>query len=75
MIRKETDRFKKFTNKDIEKGNYNLDILWLKDIFSTQSSNMPDPLSLEDEAAVHLETALDSVKELLVKLRNYNKME
>jgi hypothetical protein len=34
-----------------------------------QSSNFPDPIPLADEVAVNLETALYSVKELLVKLR------
>ncbi|MGI0070181.1 MAG: hypothetical protein ACREAN_08010, partial [Nitrosopumilaceae archaeon] len=70
--RKETERFKKFTKADIEKRDYNLDILWLKDESLEDSSNLPDPIDIASEAVTHLETALDSLNELVVKLGNGN---
>jgi type I restriction enzyme M protein len=71
--RKETERFKKFTNQYIENRDYNLDIFWVKDRSSIDSSNLSSPIDLVEEAAEHLETALISVNKLLVKLGDTNK--
>jgi type I restriction enzyme M protein len=66
--RKETERFKGFTKLEIEKRDYNLDIFWLKDKFSVNYSDLPDPINLAYETSEHLETALKSVKELIARL-------
>ena len=70
--RKETERFKKFTISQIEKRNYNLDILWLKDDSLDDNTDLPDPEELASDALTNLETALDSLNELVVKLGNNN---
>lgn len=73
--RKETERFKKFTKSDIDKRDYNLDFPpWIKDDSLEDSSNLPDPQDLASEAVTHLETAVDSLNELVAKLSNDNKM-
>jgi type I restriction enzyme M protein len=68
--KEETERFKKFTKQDIEERNYNLDIFWLKDRSSIDSSNLPDPMELAGEAITHVQTALDSLEGLIIKLTN-----
>ncbi|AJZ76191.1 type I restriction-modification system subunit M [Candidatus Nitrosotenuis cloacae] len=70
--RKGSDRFKKVTKSEIEKRDYNLDISWLKDKSLEDSSNLPDPQDLASEAVTQLETAMDSLNELIVKLGNGN---
>ncbi len=66
--RTESVRFKKFTKQDIEKRGDNLDIFWLKDRSSLDSSSLADPIDLAGEAAQHLETTLDSINKLLLTL-------
>lgn len=68
--RRESLRFNKFTKQDIEKRDYNLDIFWLKDRSSIDSSNLPDPIELASEAITHVQTALDSLEGLLIRLNN-----
>jgi type I restriction enzyme M protein len=68
--RKETDRFRRFKISDVKKRNYNLDIIWLKDESDNDSGYLNDPAELTSEAIVHLESALNSLNELAVKLNN-----
>lgn len=70
--REETERFKKFTKAEIEKRDYNLDIFWIKDESLEDSANLPDPQEMASEAVTHLETAVDSLNELIAKLSNGN---
>jgi type I restriction enzyme M protein len=67
--RKESERFKRFTRKEIENRDYNLDIIWLKDS-SCDSGNLLEPSELANEAIAHLETALNSLNDLVSKLGN-----
>jgi len=67
--RKEAERFKKYTKEDIENRDYNLDIFWLNDKSFIDYNELSDPLDLASEMVQQLETALDSVNELVVKLR------
>lgn len=68
--RKETERFKRFTIKEIEDRDHNLDVFWIKDENLEDPDDLPDPLDLVSEAVTHLETALDSLNELANKLNN-----
>ncbi len=70
--RKDSERFKKFTITQIEKRGYNLDIFWLRNESLEDSSGLQDPADLASEAVTQLETALDSLNELVVKLGNGN---
>lgn len=67
--RKETERFKKFTKDEIEHKHYNLDIIWLNDKSSDDSKNPLDPQDLVNEVGSHLETALQSLNKLVLKMR------
>jgi type I restriction enzyme M protein len=68
--RAETERFKRFSKKDIEDRDYNLDIFWLKDESLEDSESIPDPQDLISDALTSLQTALDSLNELASKLGN-----
>ncbi len=68
--RKETERFRRWSIDDIKRRDYNLDILWLRDESAQDPSNLPDPSDLASEAVTQLETALDSLNELVMKLGN-----
>ena len=73
--RKESERFKKFTISEIEKRGHDLNIFWLKDDSLGDSSNLLDPQELASEAVTQLETAMDSLNEIIVKLGNCNNRE
>jgi len=61
--RKETDRFKKFTYKEIvARDKANLDIFWLKDESLEDTENLPAPGILAAEIIASLETALEEFK-------------
>jgi len=67
--RKETERFKSFTyNELIKRDKVSLDILWLKDESLEDLENLPPPDVIAQEIADNLESALDSVNELIVSL-------
>jgi len=66
--RVETERFKRFTKKDIENRDYNLDIFWLRDESLEEAGNVPEPEDLLSEAITTLQTALDSLTEMSMKL-------
>ena len=58
--RKETERFKKFTYKEvIARDKANLDIFWLKDDTLEDSENLPAPAILAAEIVESLQTALE----------------
>jgi type I restriction enzyme M protein len=64
--RSEIERFKKFTRKQIEEREINLDITWLRDESLGDKENLPEP----DEILVDIETALQSASDLVSELRN-----
>jgi type I restriction enzyme M protein len=66
----ETERFRRFSKKDIADRDYNLDIFWLKDQSLEESGELPDPADLATEAVTALETASNALNELLLKLGN-----
>lgn len=67
--RKETDRFKAFTYDElIKRDKVSLDIFWLKDESLEDTENLPPPEIIAQEIADNLESALDSIKELITSL-------
>jgi type I restriction enzyme M protein len=70
--RKETGRFRRFTKKDVEDRDYNLDVLWLKDESLESSDNLPEPEDLVSEAQTNLEAALSALNELALRLGDNN---
>ncbi len=67
--RKETDRFKKFTNDDIiARDKTNLDIFWLKDESLGDMDNLPDPDLIALEIDENIEAGLESFKEIIASL-------
>ncbi len=68
--RTETDRFRRFTRDDIAKRDDNLDIFWLKDESLGDAGELPEPEDLVSEAVTHLETALDALRDLALKLQD-----
>lgn len=73
--RKESDRFRRFIKKEIDKQDYNLDIFWLRDEAGEASGNLPELEDLISEALTHLQTALDAVNELALEIGNKNGRE
>jgi type I restriction enzyme M protein len=69
----ETERFKRFTKKDIEERDYNLDIFWLKEKSIDSFNSIADPEALAGESLTHLENAINAINELLLKLGFNNK--
>lgn len=70
--RVETERFKRFTKKDIEDRDYNLDILWLKDETLEDTISLPEPKDIVSELITTLDTAINSLNELYLKLNSGN---
>jgi type I restriction enzyme M protein len=69
LDRKETEHFKAFTYDElIKRDKVSLDIFWLKDESLEDTENLPPPEIIAQEIADNLESALDSVKELIVNL-------
>jgi len=61
--RKETERFKKFSYKDIvARDKANLDIFWLKDESLEDTENLPPPAELAADIISSLETALEEFR-------------
>jgi type I restriction enzyme M protein len=71
--RVETERFKRFTKKDITDRDYNLDFFWLKDESLGETGDLDDPENLATDAITALETATTAFEELLLKLSNGEK--
>jgi len=67
--RKETERFKAYTYDGIiKRDKVSLDISWLKDESHGDAENLSAPDIIAQEIADNLESALDSMKELIVNL-------
>jgi type I restriction enzyme M protein len=67
--RKETERFHAYSYDDlIKRDKTSLDIFWLKDESLEDTENLPPPEVIAQEIADNLETALDSINELIVSL-------
>jgi len=69
-LRKPTDRFKYFSRQDIAERDDNLDIFWLKDENLENPDDLPEPEDLVAEAVTQLETALDALNDLALRLGN-----
>jgi len=69
LKRAETEQFHAYSYDDlIKRDKVSLDILWLKDESLEESENLPPPDIIAQEIADNLESALDSVNELIVSL-------
>jgi len=69
LNRKETERFKVYSYDDlIKRDKVSLDIFWLKDESLEDTENLPPPEVIAQEISDNLETALDSINELIVSL-------
>ncbi len=71
--RSETERFRRFTRDEIAKRDDNLDIFWLKDESLEDTDDLPEPEDLVSEAVTQLETALDALRDLALKLQENGK--
>ena len=64
-LRKETERFRKFTYDEIVlRDKTSLDIFWLKDNSLTDLDNLPDPDVLVEDIIENLESSLESLREI-----------
>jgi len=69
--REESERFKKFTYKEIiDRENTSLDIFWLKDDTLTDLDNLPEPEIIAAEIIENLEAALESFKTVQASLNS-----
>lgn len=69
LKRKETERFHVFSYEDIiKRDKVSLDIFWLKDESLEDTENLPPPEIIAQEIADNLQSALDSINELIVSL-------
>jgi type I restriction enzyme M protein len=69
LKRTETERFHAYSYDDlIKRDKTSLDIFWLKDESLEDTENLPPPETIAQEIADNLETALDSINELIVSL-------
>lgn len=64
-VRKEIDRFRKFTIENIKARDYKLDITWLKDESLESAESLLEPLELATEAVQVLEAAIVDLKEII----------
>jgi len=69
LDRQVTERFKAFTYDDfIKRDKVSLDIFWLKDESLEDTENLPAPEIIAQEISDNLQSALDSINELMVSL-------
>jgi type I restriction enzyme M protein len=71
--RAETERFRRLTRAEIDKRDDNLDIFWLKDESLQDADDLPEPEDLVSEAVTQLETALDALRDLSLRLQENGK--
>jgi len=64
----ENERFKRFRKESIEKRNYDLDLFWIKDILSSDYSNVADPKDLICQAISYAESVLNSLNKLSAEI-------
>ncbi|HEX9340494.1 MAG TPA: class I SAM-dependent DNA methyltransferase [Thermoplasmata archaeon] len=70
--RRETERFRRFTRKQIEDRGDNLDIFWLRDESLEDPQNLSDPEDLAAEARNHLQAAQDALDDIILFLQATN---
>lgn len=68
--RTEVERFRKFTRREIEDRDFNLDITWLRDEVFEDSDNLPEPEEILVEIETLLQSAIDTIGELQSLLNN-----
>ena len=69
LKRKKTDRFHAYSYDDlIKRDKVSLDIFWLKDDSLEDIENLPSPEEIADKIKNNLESALDSIDELVLNL-------
>ena len=68
--RRETERFRRWSIEQIGERDFNLDISWLREESTDEIAELADPSELVSEALAQLETAVDSLNELSLKLGN-----
>jgi len=69
LNRKETERFKAFSYDELlKRDKVSLDIFWLKDESLEDTENLPPPEEIAAEIADNLQSALNSINELMVNL-------
>jgi len=69
LDRKPTDKFKPYTYDEIiKRDKVSLDIFWLKDESLEDIENLPPPEEIAEEIADNLQSAMDSINELIVSL-------
>jgi type I restriction enzyme M protein len=61
------------TREEIAKRDDNLDIFWLKGESLQDANDLPEPEDLVSEAVTQLETALDALRDLDLKLQENEK--
>ncbi|MBI3781319.1 MAG: SAM-dependent DNA methyltransferase [candidate division NC10 bacterium] len=71
--RKETERFRRSTRNEIAGRDDNLDIFWLKDESLGDAGDLPEPEDLVSEVVTQLETALDALRDLALRLQENGK--
>ena len=57
--RKITDRFKKFSKKEIESDNFNLDVKFVEDQNIEKTDDLPEPKVIANDISKKLETSFD----------------
>lgn len=72
--RKENQRFRKFTIREIEDRKYNLDIVWIEDKSFEDFVNLPDPEEIASLITENLHSTLDDFSTILEELQS-NKAE
>ena len=69
--RKESERFKAYDYEDlIKRDKTSLDIFWIKDDSLEDLENLPEPKIIAEEITENLESALDSMKQILASLNS-----
>ena len=71
LKRTETEQFHAYSYDElIKRDKVSLDIFWLKDDSLMDLENLPEPDVIADEIKENLESALESVTELIDNLKN-----
>ena len=69
LARKENERFKSYSYEElVKRDKVSLDIFWLKDESLEDTENLPPPEIIAQEIADNLQSALDSINELIGSL-------
>jgi type I restriction enzyme M protein len=61
----ETGRFRQFGLGEIQRRDYKLDIVWLRDDLFEDSDELPEPQDLAAEAITVLEAVVDGLREIV----------